>query len=218
MRAAFAIAAAAALVATVGDLLMLWVANALRPGFAIASPPPGALRLGAALGVVAIPLYALGWAAAAARAAPALGGVTPWVMVAGIAGATLGSYIHAATAWLIEGQMRSAATTPVEAPLATVMSAGPSLTVPWAIATLLVVFTSGALVFAARRGTVPRSWIAANPAVVTVVLALVGAPSELGRAFLVPAAPNLAHVVLFATALASSHVCANWLSRDSGSV
>jgi hypothetical protein len=204
VRAAFGVAAAAAVIATAGDLLLLWVANALRPDLGLSSPPAGVLRLGAVLGVVAIPIYALGYAAASARAEPALGRGAPWMMVAGGLGAGLGSYIHAATAWLIEKQMRTAETTPVGAPLETVMHAGAGLTVPWAAATVLVMLASGAIVYAALRGAVPRSWIIANPAVATVLLALAGAATELGRAFLVPAAPNVAHVVFFATAFGSS--------------
>jgi len=202
MRVAFGIAATAAAIATVGDLLMLWVANALRPELGLSSPSPGMLRLGAALGVMAIPLYAIGWAAAAARAQPALGRAAPWVMVAGGLGAVVGAYIHAATAWLIEGQVRSG--TPEGSPLESVMNAGAGLAVPWAVATAAVLLASGAMVWAARRGAVPRGWIVANPAVATVLLAVAGAATELGRAFLVPAAPNVAHVLFFATALRSS--------------
>jgi hypothetical protein len=202
VRIAFAVAAAAAVVASVGDLLMLWVANALRPGFGIPSPPPGALRLGVALGVVAIPLYALGYAAAAARARPALGRGADAVMLAGGLGAVLGAYIHAATAWLIEDQMRGAGA--VGAPLDGVMRAGAALTVPWAAATLLVMLASAALAWAARRAAVPRAWLVANPAVATLLLGAAGAATELGRAFVVPAAPNLAHIVFFATALRST--------------
>jgi hypothetical protein len=202
MRVAFGIATAAAAIATVGDLLMLWVANALRPDLDLATPSPGVLRLGAVLGVTAIPLYAVGWAAAAARATPALGRFAPWVMVAGGLGAVVGSYIHAATAWLIEAQMRSG--TPAAAPLASVLDAGTGLTVPWGVATAAVVLASGAMAWAARRGAVPRGWLVANPAVATVLLATAGAATELGRSFLVPAAPNVAHAVFFATALRSS--------------
>jgi len=202
MRVAFGIAAAAAAIATVGDLLMLWVANALRPDLRLPPPSPGVLWLGAALGVMAIPLYAIGWAAAAARARGALGRGAPWVMVAGGIGAVVGAYIHAATAWLIEGQIRSG--TPPGPPLDSVMAAGAALTVPWAVATVALLVASGAIVWAARRGAAPRGWIVANPAVATVLLAAAGAATELGRAFLVPAAPNLAHVVFFAAALRSS--------------
>ena len=200
MRVAFGVAAIAAVVATVGDLLMLWVANAPRPALALPSPPPGVLRLGTVLGVVAIPLYAVGYAAAARRAEPALGRATGWVMVLGGFGAVLGGYIHAATAWLLEEQLRTAATTPVGAPLESVLGEG-SLVVPWAAATVLVTLASAAIAYAALRGVAPRAWLVANPAVATVALGLVGAATELGRAFLVPAAPNVAHVVFFATAL-----------------
>ena len=202
MRVAFAVAAAAAVVASIGDLLMLWVANALRPGFGVPTPPPGALGLGVALGVAAIPLYALGYAAAAARARPALGRGAEAVMLAGGLGAVLGAYIHAATAWLIEDQMRGAGA--VGAPLDGVMQAGAALTAPWAAAALLVALASGALAYAARRAAAPRAWLIVNPAVATLLLAAAGAASELGRAFVVPAAPNLAHIVFFATALRSA--------------
>lgn len=202
MRAAFGIAAAAAAIATVGDLLMLWVANALRPDMRLSAPSPGLLRLGAVLGVTAIPLYGIGWAAAAARAAPALGCVAPWVMVAGGIGAVVGAYVHAATAWLIEAQMRSG--TPAPTPLASVMDAGARLTVPWGVAAVAVLLASGALGWAARRGAVPRGWIVTNPAVVTVLLASLGAVTELGRAFVVPTAPNVAHLLFFATARRTS--------------
>jgi hypothetical protein len=110
VRVAFAVAAAAAAIATAGDLLLLWVANALRPALGLPSPPAGALGLGAWLGVAAIPVYALGYAAAAARARPALGRAAPLLTVAGGLGALLGSYIHAATASFIAEEMRTAAT------------------------------------------------------------------------------------------------------------
>jgi len=200
VRVAFAVAAAAAVVASIGDLLMLWVANALRPGFGIPSPPTGALGLGVALGVAAIPLYALGYAAAAVRARPALGNVANGVMLAGGLGAVLGAYIHAATGWLIEEQMRGA---PAGSPLEGVMHAGASVTVPWAMATVLVVLASAALAYAAWHAAVPRAWLVANPAVATVMLGAAGAATELGRAFVVPAAPNLAHIVFFVAALRS---------------
>jgi hypothetical protein len=203
VRVAFAVAAAAAVVASIGDLLMLWVANALRPGFGVPTPPEGTLGVGVALGVTAIPLYALGYAAAAARARPALGRGTEGVMLAGGIGAVLGAYIHAATAWLIEDQTRGA---PVGSPLEGVMQAGAALTVPWAMAALLVLLASVALAYAAQRAAVPRVWLIANPAVATVLLGAAGAVTELGRAFVVPAAPNLAHIVFFTAALRSGRM------------
>jgi hypothetical protein len=90
------------------------------------------------------------------------------------------------------------------APLDGVMQAGAALTVPWAAAALLVTLASAALAHAARRAAAPRVWLVANPAVATLLLGAAGAATELGRAFVVPAAPNLAHVVFFATALRSA--------------
>jgi len=92
---------------------------------------------------------------------------------------------------------------PVGSPLEGVMHAGPSLTLPWAVATVLVLLASAALAYAAWRAVVPRVWLVANPAVATVLLGAAGAVTELGRAFVVPAAPNLAHVVFFVAALRS---------------
>ena len=46
----------------------------------------------------------------------------------------------------------------------------------------------------------PR-WLAfANPALLTLGIVFLGAASAVGRAFLVPAAPNVAHVVFFVLA------------------
>jgi hypothetical protein len=201
MRAAFAVAAAAAIAATAGDLLMLWVANALRPGLGFPDPPAGALRLGAALGVVAIPLYAVGYAAAVARVRDGLGAAAPWMMVAGGLGAIVGAGIHGETAWLIERQAGSAATATaaVGSPLESVMHE-PALVVPWAVAAVLVTLVSAALVRGVLVGSAPRAWLVTNPGVATVLLALAGAATELGRSFLVPAAPNVAHAVFFLTA------------------
>jgi hypothetical protein len=44
----------------------------------------------------------------------------------------------------------------------------------------------------------------ANPWLVTLAIVLAGTPSEIGRTFLVPAAPNVAHVVFFALAAVTS--------------
>ena len=51
------------------------------------------------------------------------------------------------------------------------------------------------------RCRAPVAWL--NPAAVTLLLArgAAGLPWEIGRSFLVPAAPNLAHVVFFASLL-----------------
>jgi hypothetical protein len=50
----------------------------------------------------------------------------------------------------------------------------------------------------------PRWMALANPAFVTLAIVLAGTTSEVGRAFLVPAAPNVGHVVFFALAAATA--------------
>ena len=59
-RGACALAAVAALAASAGDLLLLWVASAGRTELGLPAPLPGALLAGHLLGVFAIPLYGVG--------------------------------------------------------------------------------------------------------------------------------------------------------------
>jgi len=194
-RCELAVAAAAAVVATAGDLLMLYVANAARPELALPAPPGFALALGGVLGVAAIPLFALGYRAVARAIAPASRTRARLVLAGGIGAAAIGAGIHGITAFAIRaGQAAGAAgASPVEA-----VAANGLLVVAWAAAALLVVVASAAIL-GSRALPRPVTWL--SPALATVLLALAGLPSELGRAFLLPAAPNLAHVAFFGAAL-----------------
>jgi hypothetical protein len=191
-----ALAALAAVIATVGDLLMLCVANAGRPELGLATMPLPALWIGGVLGVVAIPLYLFGYRAAATLAAPRFARHARVVAIAGTAGSVLGAVIHGCTAFFIRDGLASGA--PAEDPLAAI-TGSPLLLALWAVATLLVVAASVAFATAVRRGVlgVPRGLAWANPAAVTIALSLVGSVTPMSRAFIVPAAPNLAHVVFF---------------------
>lgn len=196
-RTSLTIATAAAVVATLGDLLMLYVANAGRAELALPPPPALALAVGAALGVGAIPLYALGYGAVAS----AIGAVSRRgarvVLACGIGAAMIGAGIHAGTALAIRGATGSAA------PLEAVAAAGPALRIAWALASLLVLAASVVVIRAGAAGSraLPRPVAWLNPAAVTLLLGAAGLPWEIGRSFLVPAAPNLAHVVFFASLL-----------------
>jgi hypothetical protein len=190
-RRKLAVAAAAAIVATAGDLLMLLVANAARPELALPRPPPLALPLGAVLGVAAIPLYALGYRAVARgieRASPRRARL---IRSCGLGAAAIGAAIHGATALAIRSA-GSGAAAPLDA-----VAQSPLLVAAWTAAAALVVVASAAIA-GAQAG--PRALVWLNPAAATLVLALAGLPGELGRSFLVPAAPNLAHVVFFCAA------------------
>lgn len=208
---ALAAAVVAAVLASAGDLMMLWVANAARVERSLASPPSWVLPLGAALGVVAIPLYGLGYAALAAvlarpadsptgapGASPALVAALRW---GGVATGLLGGAIHGATGWSIREALAAGAV--AGPPLEAIVHDGGALLVAWAAEAGFLATASLALLRAgleSDRGPA-RTLLAANPFVVTLVLAGLAMPGEIGRSFLAPAAPNLAHVVLFAAAL-----------------
>lgn len=195
-RRSCAVAALAAVVATVGDLSMLYVANAGRPELDLAAAPPALLWIGGVLGVVAIPFYLLGYRAAATLVAAGYVRHARVIAGAGTLGSVLGAVIHGCTAFFIRHGLASGA--PAQDPLAAV-AGSPLLLTLWGAATLLVIAASVAFAVALRRGVpgVPRGLAWANPAVVTIALSLVGSVTPMSRAFILPAAPNLAHVVFF---------------------
>jgi hypothetical protein len=197
-RAEARLAAWAALAATLGDLLMLWVGNASRPELGLPSPPAATLAVGAALGVLGIPLYALGYRAAARLVAKRSVPAGLVLSAAGFTMALLGAVIHGYTGWLIAGaQPGTVAAAPVDA----IVASGPLLVGLWIAAGVAVLVAS--LVFAwhaIRQGTgALRTAGVLNPAVLTVLLAVVlaGVASPLLQAFLLPAAPNVAHLAFF---------------------
>jgi hypothetical protein len=195
------LACAAAIVATIGDLLLLWAGNALRPELALAPPPSFALPLGGALGVLAIPLYAVGYRALAREVERTSDLLARVVAFSGLGIGLVGALIHGLTASLILRAIGSGASP--AAPLESVAAEGGLLVAAWTVAGMSVLAASLALLLAsfARACPVPR-WLAwLNPVTLAFAFGLAGAASELGRSFLVPAAPNLAHVGFFALAL-----------------
>ena len=187
----------AALLASIGDVSMLYVANARRPQLALPAPPTATLWIGAALGVVAIPLYAFGYRAAASMIAPANQRAARIVSWCGTVGSCVGALIHRYTGVVIDRALRYGEAP--RDPLAAV-AAAPALVALWIVAGGLVVVASLQFARAARRHpevSVRRlAWL--NPVVVTVLIALAGTATPSMQAFVVPAAPNLAHVVFFA--------------------
>jgi len=200
----FAIAAAAAVFATAGDLLMLWVGNATRPELGLASPPAGTLWLGAALGVFGIPLYAAGYRAASRALAPECSLARHIVAWTGGVFALVGAGIHGLTASMIADAIASGAAG--DDPLAAVMAGGSLIVGLWVFATALMLAASLAFAFEVARGrsALPRAFALLNPLFATIALAFVGLSTEPLRAFLTPAAPNVAHVLFFAAAAFTS--------------
>jgi len=186
-----ALGALAAVAASAGDLLMLWVANARRPELGLPAPPDTVLWIGCALGVAGIPLYALGYQGAAGLLRPAHPRAAQTVIAAGAFAAGLGAAIHGMTAAMIASALQ--ANTPPAPPLEQVAANG-LLVGMWLAATLAVIVASALFAWCERRDPAVAL---ANPALVTIGLALLALPSEPLRAFLAPAAPNLAHGVFF---------------------
>jgi hypothetical protein len=199
-RALLVLAAAAALVASAGDLALLWVANAGNAPIAetLPAPPSGALAAGHLAGVLAIPLYAARYTAAARLVAHGDARAARWVVALGFYGSAVGAAVHGVTGVWIRGALGRGA--PGGDPLAEVLAAGPFLVPLWAVVGLAT--TLGSVVFATSvargRTALAPAFALATPLALTLGLVLAGAPTAWGRAFLVPAAPNLAHVVFFA--------------------
>lgn len=191
------LAAVAAALASVGDLLLLAVANAQRPELGLPSLPAALLWPGAILGVACIPFYALGWRAASRLLARDEGRVARIVALAGAASALVGSAIHGLTA--VEIRRSLALPAPHRSPLEAAADPGSPLLALWLAAAGLVLVASLAFAWAARRApeAPTRRLAAMNPALLTVTLALLALPTEGLRSFLAPAAPNLAHLLFF---------------------
>jgi hypothetical protein len=160
-------------------------------------PSESALVVGTYLGVLAIPCYGLGYRDVARGLPRRIAGwsrrsASPAESSAGRRTASPGLAIH------VESTGGTTGTDPV-----TLLARYGAYLLPlWALvgAGLVIGSTAFALGVARGRSSMPRWMALANPAVLTLAIVLVGTTSEIGRAFLVPAAPNVAHVVFFALA------------------
>ena len=191
------IAALAALTATIGDLLMLYVSNSRRPELSLPAMPAASLWVGGVLGVLAIPFYALGYHSASRMVEAVSRGAARGVFWLGSMGALLGAVIHGLTAVQIHADLDAGVA--AQDPFSSVASWGTTIVALWALAAASVLLASGLFGWFVSRGrdSTPLLVGFANPALVTAALAGVGMATPLLRSFLVPAAPNLAHLVFF---------------------
>jgi hypothetical protein len=196
LRRGAGVAAVGALLATLGDVGQLWVGNAARAELGLAAPPAGLIVPATLLGVLGIPLYALGYGARALSARER-GRAAALVAASGAAFAALGATVHGVTGLVIAHGIVPPGLDPLEG----ILASGPIALWLWALA-------GGALVCAgvAELRLRPRldTRALANPLVLTVLIAaaspLLGLPL---RDFVGPASANLAHLAFFA-ALARS--------------
>lgn len=205
------LAAIAACIASAGDFLLLYIGNSQRPELALPQIGEGWLWLGGMLGVLSIPFYALGYRAVSEWIAPLSHRAAQALFVSGLLGGLLGAVVHALTAVYIGAGLHRGVVN--EDPLNAVLQSGPLLTSLWGLAALLILFAS--LLFlryvGSGRTAAPRALALANPAFLTLALGIAGFPSLFLRAFLTPAAPNLAHVVFF-------FLCSHWLDKPTRSL
>jgi len=196
------IALVAAIAATAGDVLLLATSNAGRPGFEwLPAPSESTLWVGTYLGLLAIPCYGLGYRAIARGLSAPYRGV---VAALGVAGGVLGGTMHGLTGLVTHVEL-AGGTGGID-PVTLLARYGAYLLPLWALvgAGLVIGSTAFALGVARGRSSMPRWMALANPAFATLAIVLAGTTFDIGRAFLVPAAPNVAHVVFFALAAATS--------------
>jgi len=193
------------MVASTGDLLLLGAANAGRPDLGSPAPPSeAALVAGHYLGVLAIPLYALGYWQVAVGLANGGERLARGVVLVGAYAAALGSAVHGITGVVLRAEGVAGAS-PSD-PAAIVVRYGTLLIPLWVLLAGAMLLATALYVRAIRsRQTDFPGWMAlCNPVSLVVLLVVLSLPSVWLRAFLVPAAPNVAHVVFFALTTAAT--------------
>jgi len=192
-RLVLVLAALAAGAATAGDVVLL------RAG---AGAPLGVdtLAAGSLIGVLAIPIYALGYRAIAPACTPAL--ARALVAAGGTVAGVVGGAIHGMTGLGVHLD-RVAGVTPLT-PADFVARHGTFLVPLWGLAALGALLASLAIIWSrvSGAGGVPAAVAVCTPAVVTAALlgVTVVHPAPWTTDLLAPAAPNLAHLVFFGAA------------------
>lgn len=200
------LAATAALVASVGDFLMLYVALGNAPPHT--SPGFIMLTAGGLLGVIAVPAYFVGYHASRQlffqAAAPT---ISPFLVLAAFV-AAFGALTHALTAIDIYNALASGATTrpPHEAfasfsPLV-FTGIGAALA---CVGAVLIMFRAGRQTHSTHMKTLAYFNPVSGSVALNAVALLIGDAGQ----YLAPAAPNLAHAIFF-------FACARRIKSTSG--
>lgn len=198
------LAFAGACAASLGDLGLLWAGWAGSGRFGMAAPPAGTLVVGHYLGVLGIPLYVLGYRALGAGIADAAPGAARAIVVLGAVGSVVGAVVHGVTAVLAHVGARTGVPVSPDA-LATLPEAVFLLPLWLLVGVALAIGSVAFAVAVARGGTrFPRAVALANPLDIALAIVVASLPFPRVAAFAIPAAPNLAHVVVFGVALATT--------------
>lgn len=197
------LACAAAVVASVGDLLMLYVATGNAP--LTSAEGQALLHVGGWLGVLAIPAYYLGYRECARRLPHWRDNRIALASTLGALVAVFGAATHGLTAMDIHEALAAGAQTRLpQAAFVPGWSALFVCGVAAAIAALLatVVLTPALWQLDSRRWKLAA---ALNPITGTLILSAIGLASAELAAYLSPAAPNLAHAIFFALCARAVH-------------
>jgi len=197
------VATGAAVAASTGDLLLLAVATPATPALALGTAlGRRALVVGHYLGVLGIPLYALGYRYVGARLGEPY---TRPLTALGLCGGVIGGTIHGVTSIAIAAGGLGAATEFGSSPVPLSSPFAAYILPLWAVVTAAVLAASVVFTIAVVRGGGDyRAWMAlASPAVLVIATSVCASVSSASRALVAPAAPNLAHVAFFALASAN---------------
>lgn len=193
-RTAGICATAAAALASAGDLLLLYVGTGGDPG------PGGRLLVaGHYLGALLIPLYGLGYWHVGSVLASASDVGARWLVGLGAYAGAVGGVVHGVTALMIDV---APAARRAGDPMAVLAPQAAYLLPLWLVLLVLGLVVSALHWKLVRTGhtAYPRWFALVQPASLVVLLCVIGLSAATLSTFLVPAAPNLAHVVYFGLA------------------
>jgi len=189
----------AAVLATAGDLLLLWNANAYIPDLALASPPIYTLFLGHYLGITGLALLGLGYLAIGREALQLNRKWAMVLIVTAIIFSIVGPLIHGMTSTFI--YFGSAGTQEGNSAMEGILESGLLLLPLWGIG--LIDMTLLSIACAKLAG---NRWLAVlNPIVLTLIIGSLAMIDDHLAAFGQPASVNIAHLI-FLTFVAPSIV------------
>ena len=207
LRVAGITAVVAAIIASAGDFCLIYVANAPKYGFGPTGEQANRwLLVGHYCGVLAIPLYSVGYWHVSRGLAAAGQRISRSVFALGVYTSAVGSAIHGLTAFgLHASPLAEAQPSPHPLEVLTPPELVPYLLPLWALVGLAMLAGSALYAFAAfARPTAYPKWGALlNPALLAVAGSGLALLSPLLTDFLVVWMPNLAHILFFAFSTAA---------------
>ena len=207
LRVAGIIAVVAALIASAGDFFLIYVANAPKYGFGLTGEQANRwLLVGHYCGVLAIPLYSLGYWHVSRGLAAAGKRISRSVFALGVYTSAVGSAIHGLTAFgLHASSLAEAQPSPHPLEVLTPPELVPYLLPLWAFVGLAMLAGSALYAFAVftRHTAYPKWGALLNPALLVAVGSGLALLSPLLTDFLVVWMPNLAHILFFAFSTAA---------------